>query len=178
MSVSTNINFDFLISRGKKKKLLQVLGFQNPRHFSRTLSPSPMAVEDENPDTSVGPKPSPSPVSQTSSSHQPPILDPDDTPPNKPLNPKEFILSVASKLSSQPLNNPDPNVWGVLTAISSNARKRRQVPLAKNPNPQIFFFSIFLKYFDFCDHVFLGCVFVIFVCQFCLHKVLSNMFFF
>ncbi|KAF2298191.1 hypothetical protein GH714_018452 [Hevea brasiliensis] len=44
----------------------------------------------------------------------------------KPLSPKEFILSVASNISSQPLTNPDPNVWGVLTAISNNARKRHQ----------------------------------------------------
>ncbi|KAL5571986.1 hypothetical protein UlMin_021583 [Ulmus minor] len=36
------------------------------------------------------------------------------------------IASVASKISSQPLQNYDPHVWGVLTAISNNARKRHQ----------------------------------------------------
>ncbi|KAL1331402.1 uncharacterized protein [Arachis hypogaea] len=44
-----------------------------------------------------------------------------------PLNPRDFILSVASKIATQPLHNtPDPHVWGVLTAISNNARKRTQ----------------------------------------------------
>ncbi|GFY92436.1 SMAD/FHA domain-containing protein [Actinidia rufa] len=51
----------------------------------------------------------------------------DASPPfKKPLSPKEFIVSVASKIASQPLQNSDPKVWGVLTAISSNARKRQQ----------------------------------------------------
>ncbi|XP_050238703.1 uncharacterized protein LOC126688146 isoform X2 [Mercurialis annua] len=89
-----------------------------------------MAGEDENIDTTpVGSKPAPSPVSQTSSSHPPP-KHPDhpenESPNKKPLSPKEFILSVACKISSQPLTNSDPNVWGVLTAISNNARKRPQ----------------------------------------------------
>ncbi|XP_057499038.1 LOW QUALITY PROTEIN: protein CROWDED NUCLEI 3-like [Actinidia eriantha] len=44
----------------------------------------------------------------------------------KPLSPKEFIVSVALKIASQPLQNSDPKVWGVLTAISSNACKRQQ----------------------------------------------------
>ncbi|XP_012083552.1 uncharacterized protein LOC105643102 isoform X1 [Jatropha curcas] len=85
-----------------------------------------MAVEDDNPGTPFCSKPSPSPVSQTSSSHPPPGSNPDEISPKKPLSPKEFILSVASKIASQPLTNPDPNVWGVLTAISNNARKRHQ----------------------------------------------------
>ncbi|KAJ6679515.1 SMAD/FHA DOMAIN-CONTAINING PROTEIN [Salix purpurea] len=50
----------------------------------------------------------------------------DASPEKQPQTPKDFILSVASKLSSQPLTNPDPNVWGVLTAISNYARKRSQ----------------------------------------------------
>ncbi|PON35220.1 TSC-22 / Dip / Bun [Parasponia andersonii] len=41
-------------------------------------------------------------------------------------NSKDFIASVASNISSQPLQNYDPHVWGVLTAISNNARKRNQ----------------------------------------------------
>lgn len=54
--------------------------------------------------------------SQSSFSHLPP-----------PPTPREFILSVASKIASQPLQNYGSNVWGVLTAISDNARKRQQV---------------------------------------------------
>lgn len=44
----------------------------------------------------------------------------------KSPSPQDFILSVASKLSSQPLQYSDPDVWGVLTAISTKARLRRQ----------------------------------------------------
>ena len=52
----------------------------------------------------------------------------DASPPfKKPLSPQEVIVSVAVKIASQPLQNSDPKVWGVLTAISSNARKRQQV---------------------------------------------------
>ncbi|KAK8654563.1 hypothetical protein V6N13_128524 [Hibiscus sabdariffa] len=52
---------------------------------------------------------------------------PDNSPPSKrPLSPRQFIVSVAAKISSQPLPTYDPNVWGVLTAISNNARKRPQ----------------------------------------------------
>ncbi|XP_024996804.1 myosin-11 isoform X3 [Cynara cardunculus var. scolymus] len=44
----------------------------------------------------------------------------------KSPSPQDFILSVALKLSSQPLQYSDPDVWGVLTAISTKARQRRQ----------------------------------------------------
>lgn len=44
-----------------------------------------------------------------------------------PQSPEDFILSVASKIASQPLQYSDPDVWGVLTAISDKARKRLQV---------------------------------------------------
>ncbi|CAL1370227.1 unnamed protein product [Linum trigynum] len=65
--------------------------------------------------------------SQPSSASRPtPNGGDDDASPKKPLSKREFILSVASNLSSQTLSNPDPNVWGVLTAISDNARKRHQ----------------------------------------------------
>ncbi|WCJ36911.1 hypothetical protein M5689_018081 [Euphorbia peplus] len=50
-----------------------------------------------------------------------------DTSSKKPLTPAEFIASVAAKIASEPLSNPDHNVWGVLTAISGNTRNRRQV---------------------------------------------------
>ena len=43
---------------------------------------------------------------------------------------KDHILSVASKIASQPVQFSDPNVWAVLTAISTNARKRHQVSLS------------------------------------------------
>lgn len=46
-----------------------------------------------------------------------------------PQSPEDFILSVASKIASQPLQYSDPEVWGVLTAISDKARKRRQVSI-------------------------------------------------
>ncbi|KAL3001047.1 hypothetical protein AAZX31_09G246000 [Glycine max] len=42
------------------------------------------------------------------------------------LSPRARIVSVASNIASQPLHNPDPQVWGVLTAVSYNARKRHQ----------------------------------------------------
>ncbi|CAL0306135.1 unnamed protein product [Lupinus luteus] len=42
------------------------------------------------------------------------------------ISPKDFILSVASNIASQSLQNSNPHVWGVLTAISKNARKRTQ----------------------------------------------------
>ncbi|XP_015166822.1 rootletin isoform X1 [Solanum tuberosum] len=43
-----------------------------------------------------------------------------------PQSPEDFILSVASKIASQPLQYSDPDVWGMLTAISDKARKRLQ----------------------------------------------------
>ncbi|XP_031269676.1 myosin heavy chain, non-muscle isoform X2 [Pistacia vera] len=85
--------------------------------------------DNHNQETLTVPKPSPTPspidnVSQTSSSH--PHQNPNDTSPKKPLSPKDFIISVAANYASQPLQNYDPNVWAVLTAISNNARKRHQ----------------------------------------------------
>ncbi|VFQ94633.1 unnamed protein product [Cuscuta campestris] len=51
----------------------------------------------------------------------------DRSPPRRnPLTAEEFVLSVASKYASQPLQYSDPDVWGVLTAISDKARKRSQ----------------------------------------------------
>lgn len=45
---------------------------------------------------------------------------------SKPVSPHEFILWAASNILSQPLQYSDPEVWGVLTAISNKARQRRQ----------------------------------------------------
>ncbi|KAJ4845550.1 hypothetical protein Tsubulata_021531 [Turnera subulata] len=80
-----------------------------------------MVVENENTESPAAGKPSPSPASQPT-----PVPDPDGKSPKKPQTARDFILSVAAKVSSQPLPNPDPKVWGVLTAISNNARKRLQ----------------------------------------------------
>ncbi|XP_028776820.1 myosin-11 isoform X2 [Neltuma alba] len=90
-----------------------------------------MAVEDQSP---VTPAPIPTrgdKVSETGSCHLATAPSPgnpntSDTSPTKPASPKDFIISVASKIASQPLQNFDPSVWGVLTAISNNARKRQQ----------------------------------------------------
>ncbi|KAJ0803317.1 putative transcription factor interactor and regulator FHA-SMAD family [Helianthus annuus] len=59
------------------------------------------------------PNPNPSPISGADSSSKSP-------------SPQDFILSVASKIASQPLQYSDPDVWAVLTAISTKARQRRQ----------------------------------------------------
>ncbi|XP_065859446.1 uncharacterized protein [Euphorbia lathyris] len=74
----------------------------------------------------IGSKPIPTPVSQASSSRPADRPDVDDTSSKKTLNPKQFIISVASKIASEPFINLDTNVWGVLTAISNNARQRHQ----------------------------------------------------
>ncbi|KAI9080017.1 hypothetical protein K1719_038082 [Acacia pycnantha] len=90
-----------------------------------------MAVEDQSP---VTPAPVPihgEKVSETGSSH-PPVVpspcnpNPSDTSPTKPSSARDFIVSVAANIASQPFQNFDPGVWGVLTAISNNARKRQQ----------------------------------------------------
>ncbi|CAA2978663.1 coiled-coil domain-containing 186 isoform X2 [Olea europaea subsp. europaea] len=129
--------------------------FQNPRnyqtHFTQkyTLSVcNSMAEEEDNPTTPQasmpGQDPSPktaqqSPVfSQASSSHLPHSANNHSNPNYKynvnnssplaknPRSPEDFILSVAANFASQPFQYSDPDVWGVLTAISEKARKRHQ----------------------------------------------------
>ncbi|WOL06280.1 hypothetical protein Cni_G15012 [Canna indica] len=56
---------------------------------------------------------------ETSVASSPPVTKPVATP-------EDEIRSVARKYSNQPVQNPDPGVWGVLTAISKNARQRPQ----------------------------------------------------
>ncbi|XP_057496891.1 uncharacterized protein LOC130781651 isoform X1 [Actinidia eriantha] len=73
-----------------------------------------MAEADENPKTPVIPNPR---DEVTSSSH------PDD---NGALSPEDFMDSVAASISSQPIDNSDPAVWGALTAVSDIACKRHQ----------------------------------------------------
>ncbi|XP_010056292.2 myosin-9 isoform X2 [Eucalyptus grandis] len=67
-------------------------------------------------------------VSQSNSSDPAPPPPPPlkEEEPGRPQGPSEFIMEVAAKFASQPLSNSDPRVWGVLTAISNNARKRHQ----------------------------------------------------
>ncbi|XP_021748143.1 putative protein tag-278 isoform X1 [Chenopodium quinoa] len=86
-------------------------------------------VEERRPGIQVTPEQNPSPrkveeglvVSQSSS------CQPKDEPSTvKPVSPKDAIIAVASKIAAQPLPCSDPDVWGVLTAISNNARKRSQ----------------------------------------------------
>ncbi|KAL8495459.1 hypothetical protein ACS0TY_019559 [Phlomoides rotata] len=48
------------------------------------------------------------------------------TPPKKVQSSEEFISAVAAKIAAQPLQFSDPDVWGVLTAISEKARKRNK----------------------------------------------------
>ncbi|XP_057807426.1 uncharacterized protein LOC131022064 isoform X2 [Salvia miltiorrhiza] len=89
-----------------------------------------MADEDESSSTPRPEKPSPSPHSARKSPSMPrPGFG--DNGSNSPLskNPKsseEFISSAAAKIAAQPLQYADPDVWGVLTAISEKARKRNQ----------------------------------------------------
>ncbi|XP_020590519.1 uncharacterized protein LOC110031596 isoform X2 [Phalaenopsis equestris] len=46
--------------------------------------------------------------------------------PKSAVNPQDEIRAVAGIISDQPLPNPEPGVWAVLTAISKNARLRPQ----------------------------------------------------
>lgn len=114
-----------------------------------------MAKEDEN---TASPQPSKLGPSPNSAQKSPSLLQP--TPPseeprngssshignNSPLpsrnvqSGEEFISSVAAKIAAQPLHYSDPDVWGVLTAISEKARKRHQV--YQRPN---FFFCFFVS---------------------------------
>lgn len=47
-------------------------------------------------------------------------------PPKEPSTSQDEIRAVARKLSDTPVQNSEPGVWGVLTAISKNARQRKQ----------------------------------------------------
>ncbi|KAL0428995.1 UNVERIFIED_CONTAM: hypothetical protein Sradi_0525500 [Sesamum radiatum] len=90
-----------------------------------------MVREDENPPTSQ-PGPSPNPHSVQKSPSGDPRNGRSNTNSNSPLSRndaqsgEEFISSVAAKIAAQPLQYSDPDVWGVLTAISEKARKRHQ----------------------------------------------------
>ncbi|XLU99269.1 hypothetical protein S245_013609 [Arachis hypogaea] len=77
-----------------------------------------MAVENEK---------SESPITKASKLLPPPAGN-ENSPQKQALSPtaRDRIVSVASNIASQPLHFSDPQVWGVLTAISNNARKRLQ----------------------------------------------------
>ncbi|XP_059312867.1 uncharacterized protein LOC132064027 isoform X2 [Lycium ferocissimum] len=98
-----------------------------------------MGKEDDNPSTPLASKPNSNP---SSNKDQSPASESCSSLPQhcngnannnnnstlvrNPQSPEEFILSVASKIASQALQYSDPDVWGVLTAISDKARKRLQ----------------------------------------------------
>ncbi|OMO78617.1 hypothetical protein CCACVL1_14264 [Corchorus capsularis] len=81
--------------------------------------------EEEKPRASISSKPSPSPKDDNLSQSASPQPKQNATSPAPP-SPRNFIVSVATNIAAQPLPTYDPNVWGVLTAISNNARKRSQ----------------------------------------------------
>ncbi|EOA26547.1 hypothetical protein CARUB_v10022606mg [Capsella rubella] len=83
---------------------------------------STVAEQDERKIASVTSNPIPDIKTATASR----INSQSDASPSPSLNSKDFIVSAAAKIASQPLQNYEFNVWGVLTAISSSARKRRQ----------------------------------------------------
>ncbi|KAL0425875.1 UNVERIFIED_CONTAM: hypothetical protein Sradi_1122300 [Sesamum radiatum] len=95
-----------------------------------------MVREDENPPTAQpGPNTHSVQISPSLSQSRPsddPRNGRSNTNSNSPLSRndaqsgEEFISSVASKIAAQPLQYSDPDVWGVLTAISEKARKRHQ----------------------------------------------------
>lgn len=103
-----------------------------------------MSNEDENSRTPQVAKPSPNLKSRS----------PDDirngggggsndvnsVPPKNVQSGEEFISAVAAKIAAQPLQFSDPDVWGVLTAISEKARKRNKVCLLE----MFDFFKIFI----------------------------------
>ncbi|KAK9058960.1 hypothetical protein SSX86_021578 [Deinandra increscens subsp. villosa] len=74
--------------------------------------------------TPISSRPSPSPNPNPNPNNKDAISGADSS--GKSPSPQDFILSVASKIASQPLQYSDPDVWGVLTAISNKARQRRQ----------------------------------------------------
>lgn len=118
-----------------------------------------MAREDECSQSPRLTKPSPSPNSNSNSAQKTPCM-PRSLPSdnvcgdnfsNSPLSKnmksaEEFISSVAAKIASQPLQYSDPDVWGVLTAISEKARKRNQVYRLKSVS-SLFDFTVSIEVF-------------------------------
>ncbi|CAH1412111.1 unnamed protein product [Lactuca virosa] len=80
-------------------------------------------IGDDNNNLQVTPS-NPSPNPKPDNNNITPVADGDLS--GSSPSPVDFIRSVASKLASQPLQYSEPDVWGVLTAISEKARRRRQ----------------------------------------------------
>ncbi|XAR63152.1 hypothetical protein NMG60_11022991 [Bertholletia excelsa] len=91
---------------------------------------SRMTKVEENPGTAVALKPSPNPEDDALGLSQANSPQPRDNDAasllKKSLISRDYIRAVAAKTSSMPLRSPNPDLWGVLTAISDNARKRPQ----------------------------------------------------
>ncbi|KAK9103535.1 hypothetical protein Sjap_020789 [Stephania japonica] len=85
-----------------------------------------MAIEEDKAGDPMASKAAPSPKSQPSPSCPPDQQQQDTTPSKRLQTSKDFILSVARNYSSEPVQNSDHGVWGVLTAISNKSRKRQQ----------------------------------------------------
>ncbi|XP_077235579.1 SMAD/FHA domain-containing protein isoform X2 [Tasmannia lanceolata] len=86
-------------------------------------------VEQENPQIPLAPKPALSPEEEIQVRFQtdsPLPRQPQNSQSKPILTTKDFLLSVVQKITAQPLKDSDPGVWGVLTAISQNARMRPQ----------------------------------------------------
>jgi hypothetical protein len=75
-------------------------------------------------------------------------------PPTPPKVTPDEVRAVARKFADQPIQETEPDVWAVLTAISKKARLRPQVPAPLprpplNPNPKTQALPIFLSFFVF-----------------------------
>lgn len=85
------------------------------------------ALNDGKLEAAVVTRNSPTPKENVSQSGSSQPKQNDASPSSKlPPSSRGSISSVAANIASQPLPSNDPNVWGVLTAISNNARKRPQ----------------------------------------------------
>jgi len=74
--------------------------------------------------------------------------------PTPPKVTPDEVRAVAQKFADQPIQETEPGVWAVLTAISKKARLRPQVPFLPplpplNPNPKTQALPVFLSFFVF-----------------------------
>jgi len=73
--------------------------------------------------------------------------------PTPPKVTPDEVRAVAQKFADQPIQETEPGVWAVLTAISKKARLRPQVPFPPpplpllNPNPKTQALPVFLSFF-------------------------------
>ncbi|KAL9252393.1 hypothetical protein AKJ16_DCAP00625 [Drosera capensis] len=92
-----------------------------------------MAMVEENLGTQSAAKPSPSTeprlisdAANPAAANRQEVQGSSVPPAKKPASQRDTVVSVAARIVEQPLPCSDPDVWGVLTAISNNARKRTQ----------------------------------------------------